>query len=146
MAIMAHKVQPAKTAGIASAKETLQGYTNFIFVNYRGMTVEQITKLRKQLREKNAQIKVIKNNFARIAFSEMSIDSVAEYLSGPTAIAMVKEDANESAKVLFDFAKDAPAPKPFPKPTKTMNIGVKNPTPASASAPRPDTQAASIKL
>ncbi len=109
MAIMAHKEQPAKTAAIASAKETLQGYTNFIFVNYRGMTVEQITKLRKQLREKNAQIKVIKNNFARIAFSEMSIDSVAEYLSGPTAIAMVKEDANESAKVLFDFAKDTPA-------------------------------------
>ena len=109
MAIMAHKVQPAKTAAIASAKETLQGYTNFIFVNYRGMTVEQITKLRKQLREKDAQIKVIKNNFARIAFSEMNIDSVAEYLSGPTAITMVKEDANESAKILFDFAKEAPA-------------------------------------
>ena len=78
-------------------------------MNYRGMTVEQISKLRKQLREKDAQIKVIKNNFARIAFSEMNIDSVAEYLSGPTAIAMVKEDANESAKVLFDFTKEAPS-------------------------------------
>ena len=109
MAIMARKVQPAKTAAIASAKETLQGFSNFIFVNYRGMTVEQISKLRKQLREKNAQIKVIKNNFARIAFSEMNIDSVSEYLSGPTAITMVKEDANESAKVLFDFVKEAPA-------------------------------------
>ena len=39
----------------------------------------------------------------------MNIDSVAEYLSGPPAITMVKEDANESAKILFDFAKEAPA-------------------------------------
>ena len=39
----------------------------------------------------------------------MKNDEVAQYLSGPTAIALIKEDANESAKVLFDFAKDAPA-------------------------------------
>ena len=109
MAIMAKKVQPAKTAAIEETKKVLQGYKNFIFVNYRGMTVEQITKLRKQLREKDAQIKVFKNNFARIAFEEMKVENVESYLAGPTAIAMVKDDANESAKVLFDFAKDAPA-------------------------------------
>ena len=50
-----------------------------------------------------------KNNFARVAFDEMKNDAVAQYLSGPTAIAMIKEEANESAKVLFDFAKEAPA-------------------------------------
>ena len=53
--------------------------------------------------------KVIKNNFAKIAFDELKIENVADYLSGPTAIAMAKEDSNETAKVLFDFAKDAPA-------------------------------------
>ena len=108
MAIKASKPQPAKTAAIEETKKVLSGYENFIFVDYRGLTVEQITKLRAGLREKNSQLKVFKNNFAKVAFDELKNDEVAQYLSGPTAIALVKEDANESAKVLFDFAKDAP--------------------------------------
>ena len=109
MAIRAKKLQPAKTAAIEEAKKVLSEYENYVFVDYRGLTVEQITKLRAGLREKNSQLKVFKNNFAKVAFDEMKNDEVAQYLSGPTAIALIKEDANESAKVLFDFAKDAPA-------------------------------------
>lgn len=109
MAILAKKPQPAKTAAIEDTKKTLSGYENFIFVDYRGLTVEQITKLRDSLREKNAQLKVFKNNFARVAFEEMQVTAVAPYLTGPTAIAMVGEDANEAAKAMFDFAKDTPA-------------------------------------
>ena len=56
-----------------------------------------------------ATFKVVKNNFARVAFEELEITSVSDYLAGPTAIALVKQDANEAAKVLFDFAKDVPA-------------------------------------
>ena len=108
MAIKAKKVQPAKTAAIEEAKKVLSEYNDFIFADFRGLTVEQITTLRGKLREHNAVLKVIKNNFARIAFEEMEIDNVAEYLKGPTVIAMTKEDSNVVAKVLFDFAKDAP--------------------------------------
>lgn len=108
MAVVAKKLQPAKTAAIEEAKKILGGYANYVFIDYRGLTVEQITKLRDQLREKGSQLKVFKNNFARVAFEEMQNTQVAEYLSGPTAIAMIKEDANESAKILFDFIKDAP--------------------------------------
>ena len=82
---------------------------SIIFADYRGLTVEQLSQLRKQLREKECEFKVVKNNFARVAFEEMEITSVSDYLAGPTAIALVKQDANEAAKVLFDFAKDAPA-------------------------------------
>ena len=53
--------------------------------------------------------KVIKNNFARIAFEEMQVEGVAEYLAGPTAIALSTEDTNEVAKILYDFAKETPA-------------------------------------
>ena len=109
MAILAKKIQPSKAQAIEEAKKVLGEYKDFIFVEYRGLTVEQISKLRHSLREKNSQFKVIKNNFARVAFDEMKNDAVAQYLSGPTAIAMIKEEANESAKVLFDFAKEAPA-------------------------------------
>jgi large subunit ribosomal protein L10 len=111
MAIKAKKLQPAKTAAIESTKKVFESYNDFIFADYRGLTVEQITALRDKLREKNCTLKVVKNNFARVAFSDMKIDNVADYLSGPTAVAMVKEDSNEAAKVLFEFAKDAPALK-----------------------------------
>ncbi|MBQ9238910.1 MAG: 50S ribosomal protein L10 [Treponema sp.] len=109
MAMRAKKVQPAKTAAIEAAKKTFAEYNDFIFTDYRGLTMEQITRLRGKLREKNSALKVVKNNFARIAFESMSIDAVGDYLTGPTAIAMAKEDSNEIAKILFDFAKDAPA-------------------------------------
>ena len=111
MAILAKKIQPAKAEAIKAAKDVLSAYNDYIFADYRGLTVEQITALRDKLREKEATFKVIKNNFARVAFEEMEITNVAEYLTGPTAIAMAKEDSNEAAKILFDFAKDAPALK-----------------------------------
>ncbi|MFA6856878.1 MAG: 50S ribosomal protein L10 [Treponema sp.] len=109
MAVKAKKLQPVKTAAIEEAKKTFAEYNDFIFADYRGMTVEQITNLRKKLREQNASLKVVKNNFARIAFEDMKIDNVADYLKGPTVVAMAKEDSNTVAKVMFDFAKDAPS-------------------------------------
>jgi len=108
MAVRAKKIQPAKAEAIENAKKTFADYNDFIFADYRGLTVEQITALRDKLREKNAVLKVVKNNFARIAFEDMKVENVADYLKGPTVIAMAKEDSNEVAKVLFDFAKDAP--------------------------------------
>ena len=109
MAVKAKKLQPAKIEAIASVKTIFEGYNDFIFTDYRGLTVEQITALRNQLRAKNCELKVIKNNFARIAFKELSVDNVDDFLAGPTAIALLKEDSNEVAKILFDFAKETPA-------------------------------------
>ena len=109
MAIRAKKIQPAKAEAIENAKKTFAEYNDFIFADYRGLTVEQITALRCKLREKNAVLKVVKNNFAKIAFDDMKVENVADYLKGPTVIAMANEDSNEVAKVLFDFAKDVPA-------------------------------------
>ena len=108
MAVKAKKIQPAKAEAIENAKKTFADYNDFIFADYRGLTVEQITALRTKLREKDAILKVVKNNFARIAFEDMKIENVADYLTGPTIIAMAKEDTNEVAKIMFDFKKDAP--------------------------------------
>ena len=68
MAIRAKKVQPAKTEAIESAKKVFEGYNDFIFTEYRGLTVEQISKLRDKLREKNAQLKVVKNNCIVVSY------------------------------------------------------------------------------
>ena len=109
MAESERKFQPKKTQAIDNAQKILGEYEHFIFVEYRGLTVEQITRLRHSLQEKESRFKVFKNTFARKAFSRLKNDSVAAYLSGPTAIAMIKGEANETAKVLFDFAKEVPA-------------------------------------
>ncbi|MGI5174308.1 50S ribosomal protein L10 [Treponema sp. OMZ 840] len=111
MAILAKKIQPAKLDAVAATKTVFEGYKGFIFADYRGLTVEHITGLRRKLGEKNAKLKVVKNTYARVVFDEMKIENVAEYLTGPTAIALTAEDANEVAKILFDFAKEAPALK-----------------------------------
>lgn len=113
MAIAAKKVQEYKTKAIAEIKKILQGDEkashDFIFTEYRGLTVERITELRKQLRAKDAVYKVVKNNFARIAFHELATPDVSSYLVGPTAIAVVTKDSNEVAKTLFVFSKEVPA-------------------------------------
>ena len=110
MAIVAKKIQEAKVKSIDSIKDSFSVSNDFIFTNYRGLTVEQITNLRKQLRGKGAQYKVIKNNFAKLAFEKLSAPgNVAEFLSGPTAIAIAPKDANEVAKILVDFVKEAPS-------------------------------------
>ncbi len=111
MAVIAKKVQPAKTQAIADIKARFESASDYIFTEYRGLTVEQITNLRGQLREKGCSYKVVKNNFARLAFQELKAPDVAEYLLGPTAVALAGEEANSVAKVLFDFAKEVPALK-----------------------------------
>lgn len=111
MAIKAKKLQAAKISAIADIKARFESAADYIFTEYRGLTVAQITTLRRQLREKHCTYKVVKNNFARIAFEEMKTADVASYLVGPTAIALAVEEANTVAKILFDFTKEAPALK-----------------------------------
>jgi len=54
---------------------------------------------------------VVKNNFARIAFEQMNTPDVSSYLVGPTAVAITLRDANEVAKIFYDFLKEVPALK-----------------------------------
>ena len=110
MAIVAKKIQDRKVKAIAELKESFGAAANdFIFTDYRGLTVEQISNLRRQLNVKEVHYKVVKNNFARIAFEQMSAPDVSSYLVGPTAVAISPKDSNEVAKILYDFAKEAPA-------------------------------------
>jgi large subunit ribosomal protein L10 len=112
MAMRASKIQSIKAEAIADLKKMIGGSKDFIFAEYRGLTVEQISALRKQLREKNAEFHVVKNNFARIAFEDLGYTKEVEpVLAGPTAVAFSRNEANEVAKVLVDFAKEIPALK-----------------------------------
>jgi large subunit ribosomal protein L10 len=112
MAMRANKIQSAKTDAIGELKTKIGASSDFVFAEYRGLTVEQITNLRKQLREKHAEFHVVKNNFARIAFDELGFPKAVEpVFAGPTAVAFAKGEPNEIAKILVEFAKEVPALK-----------------------------------
>lgn len=112
MAMRATKIQPVKADAIGDLKNQINANKDFIFAEYRGMTVEQISALRKQLREKNTQFHVVKNNFARIAFEQLGFPKDIEpILLGPTGVAFTSGEANEVAKILMDFSREVPALK-----------------------------------
>ncbi len=80
-----------------------------VLVDYRGLTVEQDTQLRKQLREAGITYKVYKNTMMNFAFKGTDYESLLPYLEGPSAIAISTEDATAPARVICKFAKTANA-------------------------------------
>ena len=88
---------------------SLNGAQGVVLVDYRGLTVEQDTQLRKQLREAGVVYKVYKNTLVKRAIAGTQFDPMTEQLEGPTAIAISKEDATAPARILANFAKTADA-------------------------------------
>ena len=80
-----------------------------VVVDYRGLTVEQDTQLRKAMREAGITYKVYKNTMMNFAFKGTEFESLAPVLEGPSAIAISRDDATAPARVIAKFAKDAPA-------------------------------------
>ena len=80
-----------------------------VLVDYRGLTVEQDTQLRKQLREAGVTYKVYKNTMMNFAFKGTEFEGLVPYLEGPSAIAISATDATAPARVLGAFAKKAKA-------------------------------------
>ena len=80
-----------------------------VLVDYRGLTVEQDTQLRKQLREAGITYKVYKNTMMNFAFKGTDFEALTSYLEGPSALAISTEDATAPARVICKFAKTADA-------------------------------------
>ena len=78
-----------------------------VLVDYRGLTVEEDTKLRKTLREENVVYKVYKNTMLKRAFAGTVYEELVKHLDGPTAVAFGIEDATAPARILNNFMKDA---------------------------------------
>ena len=78
-----------------------------VLVDYRGLTVEQDTQLRRNLREAGIIYKVYKNTFMNFAFKGTEFEGLTQYLEGPSAVAISTDDATAPARVLAEFAKTA---------------------------------------
>lgn len=75
-----------------------------VFVDYLGLTVEQVTNLRTQLYAQGCELKVIKNNILKRAAEAAGYQGLDNVFSGPSAVAFGKGDTNVS-KIIYDFAK-----------------------------------------
>lgn len=94
---------------VAEIAELLDGAKAAVVADYRGLTVEQDTELRKQLREAGVVYKVYKNTMIRRAAEGTEFAALDAHLEGPTALAVSKTDAAAPAKILFNFSKKADA-------------------------------------
>ena len=94
---------------VEEIKANLDGAQTAVVVDYRGLTVEQDTQLRKQLREAGVVYKVYKNTMINFAIEGTEFEGLKPCLEGPTGLAICKTDATAAARILANFAKTAPA-------------------------------------
>ena len=90
-----------KVQVVEELKDRLSNTKSAIFVDYRGLTVEEANNLRKQFREAGVVYKVYKNTLIEIAARELGIEGIIPILEGPTAIAFGIDEPVAPAKILF---------------------------------------------
>lgn len=95
-----------KQSVISTIKETIEGASSIVLVDYRGLTVEQDTELRKALREANVTYKVFKNSMMNFAFEGTEYESLKKHLAGPSAVAISYEDPTAGPRILLKYTKD----------------------------------------
>ena len=105
---MIKSVQQYKIDRVATIKAALEECPNLYFSDYRGLSVGQITELRVQLREHDTRYAVVKNRYTKIALQQLGREGTAGFLTGPTALALVRGDVTAVSKALLDFGHSAP--------------------------------------
>ena len=100
------KIIKQKEETVKKLAEELKDTKIILLTDYRGITVEDVTKLRKELRDANAEYKVIKNNIVKRALELNGESGLDDLLEGPTAVITSKEDYLAPAKAIYNFTKN----------------------------------------
>lgn len=95
-----------KQAQVDELAKVLKDAKVVLLTDYRGITVTDVTKLRADLRNANAEYKVIKNNIIKRALDANGESALDSLLEGPTALVMSEEDYLEPLKVIYGFSKE----------------------------------------
>ena len=93
---------------VAEIHEKLGGAEAVFILDYRGLTVAEVSRLRKKLRDVKGELRVVKNTLLRRASAGTDTAAIEDLFTGPTALAVAPTDPVTPAKVLTDFAKDVP--------------------------------------
>ena len=95
-----------KEAVVDSIKEKLEASQSVVLIDYRGLTVAEVTELRNQMREAGVEYQALKNTMIKRAAEKAGIEGLDPILEGPTAVAFGINDPVAPAKILTKFAKD----------------------------------------
>jgi large subunit ribosomal protein L10 len=98
----------AKVTAVYDLKTRLQGVSSVFLAEYRGLTVQQLSELRRQLRAVSAEYKVVKNRLARLAVSSSDLAAIAPHLTGPTGFIIARDEPVAVAKTLQAFTRTVP--------------------------------------
>ena len=106
---MSEAIIAKKAEQVEAVAEKMKAAASIVVVDSRGLTVEQDTVLRRNLRESGVEFKVIKNSILTRAAEKAGLDDMKDLFVGPSAVAFSNEDVVAPAKIINDFAKDAEA-------------------------------------
>jgi len=98
-----------KVTTVEDLKTRLQGVNSVFLTEYRGLTVRQLSELRRQLRAVSAEYKIVKNRLARIAVSSSDLAVMVPHLTGPTGFIIARDEPVAVAKTLQTFTRTVPA-------------------------------------
>lgn len=98
------KIIEQKAEVVSEIKDRFENAKSVVMFDYRGLSVAEVTELRRKLRENGADYKVYKNTLTKRALDELNIN-MDEYLAGPSAITFGTDELS-IVKILSDFAKD----------------------------------------
>ncbi len=101
------KVLAKKQSDVEALKEKFEKSKLIILTDYRGINVQDITKIRADLRKADCEYQVAKNTTLKFAAKEANLEELSDLFEGPTAIIFSYEDYVEPAKVLYNYAKDS---------------------------------------
>ena len=93
---------------VADLQKQIEQYKAVVLTNYRGLNVEQMTRLRRRLREEKVAYNVVKNTMMKLASKGTALEKLNDYFEGPTAIAIAYGDFVSLAKILSEFQKNQP--------------------------------------
>ena len=99
----------AKAETIDELRSRIAGATAAVLTEYRGLTVQQLSELRKQLKAASAEYRVVKNRLARIAVEGSPLAGLRPHLTGPIGVVIGRKDPAAMAKALSVFARTNPA-------------------------------------
>lgn len=100
------KVIKQKQEEVSKLAEKMKEAKLILLTDYRGINVSDVTNIRSKLRAINAEYSVIKNNITKRALAECKIEGLDEFLEGPTAVIIGKENYLEASKVIYSYSKD----------------------------------------
>ena len=103
------RVEKEKT--VKELTEKLSETKSLFLTDFRGLNVEEMSKLRRELRKGGAEYKITKNTMIRMAAQQTGLEAIVDYLKGPTGMVLSYQDPVAPAKILYEISQKTEKPK-----------------------------------